>query len=57
MGVRMNLRLVSAVLFAMSALVFFLAGFRAAPRNTTFVVLGVVFAMFAVIRFRSARRP
>ena len=52
----MNLRLISAALFAMSAAVFFLVGFRSTPTSTTFVVLGVVFAMFAVIRFRSARR-
>ena len=52
----MNLRLVSAALFALSAVLFLVVGFRSEPRSTTFVVLGVVFALFAVVRFRSARR-
>ena len=52
----MNPRLVSAALFGASAFLFFVVGFRSDPRNTTFVVLGVVFALFALIRYRSARR-
>jgi hypothetical protein len=53
----MNLRLVSAALFLASAILFLAVGLRAEPRNYTFVVLGVVFAGFAAVRFRSARRP
>ena len=51
----MNLRLVSAVLFLLSAALFLALGLMTVPRNATFIALGVVFGMFAVVRFRSSR--
>ena len=52
----MNLHLVSAALFLVSALLFLVVGLRAEPRNTTFIVLAVVFGIFAAVRFRGSRR-
>jgi hypothetical protein len=53
----MNLRLVSAALFLASAILFLVVGLRAEPRNYTFVALAALFGAFAVVRFRSSRRP
>ena len=52
----MNLRLVSAALFLAIAILFFLLGYQSTPRNVTFMLLGLVFAIFSAIRFRSSRR-
>jgi hypothetical protein len=32
-------------------------GFRSVPRNNTYVILGIVFAILAASRFRRARMP
>ena len=53
----MNLRVASAALLLVAAALFFVIGFRSVPRNTTYVVLGVVFAILALARFRRARHP
>ena len=44
-----------AMLFA--AVTFGFIGYRAVPRNNTYVILGVVFAILAAVRFRRARKP
>ena len=53
----MNARFFPAYALIFAAIVFLIVGFRAEPRNNTYVILGVVFAILAAARFRRARTP
>jgi len=48
-------RLLSAVLMLVAAVVFATIGIRSVPRNNTYVILGIVFAILAAASFRRAR--
>ena len=52
----MNPRLVSALLFLLSAAIFLVLGLRAAPRNAAFIAVGVAFAIFGLVRLRQGMR-
>ena len=53
----MNARLLSAALMLVAAIIFAVVGFRSVPRNNTYVILAIVFAILAALRFRRARMP
>ena len=53
----MNVRLIAAVVMLVAAIIFAIVGFRSVPRNNTYVILGIVFAILAASRFRRARMP
>ena len=52
-----RMRFVSAVLMLLAALIFAWIGFRSLPRNNTYVILAIVFAILAASGFRRARQP
>ena len=56
-GDPMNTRFAAAVAMLAAAIIFLILGLRAVPRDNTYVVLGIVFAIFAAARFRRARTP
>jgi len=51
----MKTRLVGPVLMLVAAVIFAVVGLRSVPRNNTYVVLGIVFAIIAAARFRRVR--
>lgn len=53
----MNARFTGAVLMLVAAIIFLIVGFRSGPRNNTYVILGIVFAILASASFRRARMP
>jgi len=53
----MNRRTLSAMLLLFAAIVFAVVGLRAVPRNNTYVILGIAFALIAAAQFRRARTP
>ena len=53
----MKARFAAAVAMLAAAIIFLIVGFRDTPRNNTYVVLGIVFAILAAVRFRRARTP
>ena len=53
----MNARLVSVAAFVFAAVVFLYIGMADAPRNNTYIVLGIVFGILALVRYRRSRIP
>ena len=51
----MNRRTLPGIIFLVVAIVFAWLGLRAIPRNNTYVVLGIAFAVIAAAQFRRAR--
>jgi hypothetical protein len=51
-----TMRLMSAVLMLVAAVIFAWIGFRSLPRNNTYIILAIVFAILAASGFRRARR-
>ena len=53
----MNARLISVAAFVLAAVVFLYIGMADAPRNNTYIVLGIVFGILALVRYRRSRIP
>ena len=53
----MNRRTIPGIIFLVVAIVFAFLGLRAVPRNNTYVILGIMFAVIAATQFRRARMP
>jgi drug/metabolite transporter (DMT)-like permease len=53
----MNARILAGSLMLFAGIVFLVIGFRSQPQNTTYIVLGVVFAILAAARLRRAKAP
>ena len=51
----MKTRLVAPVLMLVAAVLFAAVGMRSVPRNNTYVVLAIAFAIIAAATFRRAR--
>jgi len=51
----MNRRIGPAVIFLIVGIVFFIVARHTVPRNNTYLVLGIAFALIAAIQFRRAR--
>ncbi len=51
----MNRRTGPAVVFLIVGIVFFIVGFHTVPRNNTFLILGIAFALIAAVQFRRTR--
>lgn len=52
-----NVRILAASLMLFAGIVFLVIGFQSQPRNTTYIILGVAFAIIAAARFRRAKAP
>ena len=52
----MNRRTTPAVLFLVAALTWIIVGLHTVPRNTTYIVLGIAFALIAAAQFMRARK-
>lgn len=53
----MNRRRMPALLFLVAAGLFFSLGVRAAPNNSAYIVLGVVFFVLGIAALRRTRPP
>jgi hypothetical protein len=51
----MKPRLAAAVTMLVAAIIFWVVGFRTVPKNNSYVILGIVFAVLAARQFRRAR--
>jgi hypothetical protein len=51
----MNRRIGPAVIFLIVGIVFFVLALHTVPRNNTYLILGIAFALIAAIQFRRAR--
>jgi hypothetical protein len=51
----MNGRIGPAVIFLIVGIVFFVLALHTVPRNNTYLILGIAFALIAAIQFRRAR--
>jgi hypothetical protein len=52
---KMNREIGPAVVFLIVGIVFFIVGLHTIPRNNTYLILGIAFALIAAIQFRRAR--
>ena len=53
----MNARMISVAAFLIAAVVFLYIGMANVPRNNTYIVLGIVFGILALARYRRTRIP
>jgi hypothetical protein len=51
----MNRKIGPAVIFLIVGIVFFILALHTVPRNNTYFILGIAFALIAAIQFRRAR--
>ena len=51
----MNRKIGPAVILLIVGLVFFILALHTVPRNNTYLILGIAFALIAAIQFRRAR--
>ena len=51
----MNRKIGPAVIFLIVGIVFFILALHTVPRNNTYLILGIAFALIAAIQFRRAR--
>ena len=51
----MNRRIGPAVIFLIVGIVFFILALHTVPRNNTYLILGIAFALIAAVQFRRAR--
>jgi len=51
----MNRRIGSAVIVLIVGIVFFMLALHTVPRNNTYLILGIAFALIAAVQFRRAR--
>jgi hypothetical protein len=46
-----------AALMLIAAIIFAVLSFHSVPRNNTYLILAIVFALLAALRFRRAKTP
>jgi hypothetical protein len=51
----MKMPFIAAVLMLIAAVIFAVIGYTSAPRNNTYVILAIVFAILAASAFRRSR--
>ena len=51
----MNRKIGPAVIFLIVGIVFFVLALHTVPRNNTYLILGIAFALIGAIQFRRAR--
>jgi len=51
----MKRRAVPGIVFLFAAIVFAMLGLRSVPRNNTYIIIGIAFALIGLVQFRRAR--